>query len=51
MSISVDPHQTAKLGWKRGETYFDTYAPSLPKAVRESLLLRAEHDIFTNDLE
>lgn len=32
-SISVDPHSTAKLGWVRGETYFDTYAPALPKTV------------------
>ncbi|KAF8202063.1 hypothetical protein K438DRAFT_1716644 [Mycena galopus ATCC 62051] len=27
----VDPVHTAKLGWKRNETYFDTYAPALPK--------------------
>ncbi|KAF8130928.1 hypothetical protein K438DRAFT_1643350, partial [Mycena galopus ATCC 62051] len=27
----VDPVHTSKLGWKRNETYFDTYAPALPK--------------------
>ncbi|KAJ7154733.1 hypothetical protein C8R46DRAFT_442730 [Mycena filopes] len=27
----VDGTDTAKLGWKRGQTYFDTYAPALPK--------------------
>ena len=33
--FSVDPNSTAKLGWVRGETYFDTYAPALPKTVRD----------------
>ncbi|KAJ7756996.1 hypothetical protein B0H16DRAFT_1314634 [Mycena metata] len=27
----VDSNDTAKLGWKRGQTYFDTYAPALPR--------------------
>lgn len=31
--FSVDPHQTSKLGWVRHQTYFDTYAPALPKEV------------------
>ncbi|TFK72355.1 hypothetical protein BDN72DRAFT_894862 [Pluteus cervinus] len=30
-SMGVDARDTAKLGWVRGETYFDTYAPALPK--------------------
>lgn len=30
---SVDPNATAKMGWTRGSTFFDTYAPALPKAV------------------
>lgn len=29
----VDPLQTSRLGWTRGETYFDNYAPAIPKAV------------------
>ncbi|KAF8816577.1 hypothetical protein BYT27DRAFT_7229903 [Phlegmacium glaucopus] len=29
--LGVDSQHTSKLGWTRGETYFDTYAPSLPK--------------------
>lgn len=37
---SVDPNETAKLGWARG-TYFDVYAPALPKAVSDSTLLLA----------
>ncbi|KAF4621816.1 hypothetical protein D9613_012164 [Agrocybe pediades] len=27
----VDPSQTARMGWTRGNTYFDTYAPAFPK--------------------
>lgn len=34
IAFRVDPVQTAKLGWVRGETYFDTYMPAMPKAVR-----------------
>jgi hypothetical protein len=30
---SVDPGDTSKLGWVRGETYFDTYRPAIPKPV------------------
>ncbi|KAJ7019288.1 hypothetical protein C8F04DRAFT_1404365 [Mycena alexandri] len=29
--MGVDKTDTAKLGWTRGATYFDTYAPALPK--------------------
>lgn len=39
----VDPNETAKLGWSRG-TYFDVYAPALPKTV--STFIIAYHDIF-----
>jgi len=31
--LSVDPNETAKMGWTRGLTYFDTYAPALPRHV------------------
>ncbi|KAJ7449320.1 hypothetical protein B0H11DRAFT_2332305 [Mycena galericulata] len=30
-AVGVDAADTSKLGWTRGETYFDTYAPALPK--------------------
>ncbi|KAJ7175527.1 hypothetical protein C8R46DRAFT_1213998 [Mycena filopes] len=30
-AFTVDGTDTAKLGWKRGQTYFGTYAPALPK--------------------
>ncbi|KAJ7629821.1 hypothetical protein B0H17DRAFT_1164275 [Mycena rosella] len=30
-SMGVDPLETSKLGWVRGQTYMDTYAPALPK--------------------
>ncbi|KAJ6548089.1 hypothetical protein B0H10DRAFT_2170043 [Mycena sp. CBHHK59/15] len=30
-ALGVDGADTAKLGWVRGQTYFDTYAPALPK--------------------
>jgi hypothetical protein len=33
INLSVDSAETSKLGWVRGETYFDTYAPALPKTV------------------
>ncbi|KAJ7727166.1 hypothetical protein B0H14DRAFT_2640954 [Mycena olivaceomarginata] len=29
--MGVDRADTSKLGWVRGATYFDTYAPALPK--------------------
>lgn len=29
----VDASVTSRMGWVRGETYFDTYAPALPKEV------------------
>ncbi|KAJ7867002.1 hypothetical protein B0H14DRAFT_2732146 [Mycena olivaceomarginata] len=29
--MGVDKADTSKLGWVRGATYFDTYAPALPK--------------------
>ncbi|KAF7371838.1 hypothetical protein MVEN_00040600 [Mycena venus] len=29
--MNVDKADTSKLGWVRGATYFDTYAPALPK--------------------
>ncbi|KAJ7686094.1 hypothetical protein B0H17DRAFT_1304922 [Mycena rosella] len=31
--LGVDAAETSCLGWVRGETYMDTYAPSLPKKV------------------
>ncbi|KAF9065976.1 hypothetical protein BDP27DRAFT_1297792 [Rhodocollybia butyracea] len=31
--MGVDPNATAKMGWSRGSTFFDTYAPALPKAA------------------
>ncbi|KAJ6603727.1 hypothetical protein B0H10DRAFT_1957785 [Mycena sp. CBHHK59/15] len=30
-ALGVDAAETSKLDWVRGETYLDTYAPSLPK--------------------
>jgi hypothetical protein len=36
---SVDKADTSKLGWVRGATYFDTYAPALPKKVNHFVLL------------
>ncbi|KAJ7765935.1 hypothetical protein DFH07DRAFT_1014530 [Mycena maculata] len=30
-ALGVDAAETARLGWVRGETYMDTYAPALPK--------------------
>ncbi|KAJ6488301.1 hypothetical protein C8R47DRAFT_1072014 [Mycena vitilis] len=30
-SYIVEGSETSKLGWTRGQTYFDTYAPALPK--------------------
>ncbi|KAJ7906164.1 hypothetical protein B0H13DRAFT_2021438 [Mycena leptocephala] len=30
-ALGVDAAETSRLGWVRGETYLDTYAPSLPK--------------------
>jgi hypothetical protein len=35
---SVDKADTSKLGWVRGATYFDTYAPALPKKVKHFCL-------------
>ncbi|KAJ7046156.1 hypothetical protein C8F04DRAFT_938937 [Mycena alexandri] len=32
-SMGVDPLETSKLGWVRGQTYMDTYAPALPKTA------------------
>ncbi|KAJ7495690.1 hypothetical protein B0H11DRAFT_1716656, partial [Mycena galericulata] len=32
-ALAVDPSETSRLGWVRGETYMDTYAPALPKKV------------------
>ncbi|KAF4618297.1 hypothetical protein D9613_011520 [Agrocybe pediades] len=29
--IGVNPEQTSRMGWVRGSTYFDKYAPALPK--------------------
>ncbi|KAJ7106637.1 hypothetical protein C8R44DRAFT_745109 [Mycena epipterygia] len=29
--MGVDGADTSKLGWTRGQTYFDTYVPALPK--------------------
>ncbi|KAF9559208.1 hypothetical protein CPC08DRAFT_751027 [Agrocybe pediades] len=29
--MGVDPSQTARMGWTRNHTYFDTYAPAFPK--------------------
>uniref|UniRef100_A0A8H8CI32 XPG-I domain-containing protein n=1 Tax=Psilocybe cubensis TaxID=181762 RepID=A0A8H8CI32_PSICU len=29
--MGVDGVHTSRLGWVRGETYFDTYAPAIPK--------------------
>ncbi|KAH9476570.1 hypothetical protein JR316_0010486 [Psilocybe cubensis] len=29
--MGVDPSVTSRMGWVRGETYYDTYAPALPK--------------------
>ncbi|KAJ7679310.1 hypothetical protein DFH06DRAFT_974792 [Mycena polygramma] len=37
--LGVDPLETSKLGWVRGQTYMDTYAPALPKT--ESLHISA----------
>ncbi|KAJ6453900.1 hypothetical protein C8R47DRAFT_934035, partial [Mycena vitilis] len=30
-AMGVEGSETSKLGWTRGQTYFDTYAPALPK--------------------
>ncbi|KAF8209033.1 hypothetical protein K438DRAFT_2012373 [Mycena galopus ATCC 62051] len=32
-AAGVDPLETSKLGWVRGQTYMDTYAPALPKTA------------------
>ncbi|GLB44253.1 hypothetical protein LshimejAT787_1601830 [Lyophyllum shimeji] len=32
-AMGVDPTETAKMGWVRGETYFDTYRPAIPKTA------------------
>ncbi|KAJ7936473.1 hypothetical protein B0H13DRAFT_1946706 [Mycena leptocephala] len=32
-AVGVDPLETSKLGWVRGQTYMDTYAPALPKTA------------------
>ncbi|KAJ7771090.1 hypothetical protein DFH07DRAFT_953710 [Mycena maculata] len=32
-ALGVDPLETSKLGWVRGQTYMDTYAPALPKTA------------------
>lgn len=32
-NTSVDSRETSKMGWVRGETYLDTYAPALPKTA------------------
>ncbi|KAJ3776228.1 hypothetical protein FB446DRAFT_683067 [Lentinula raphanica] len=29
-TMGVDPNQTSKLGWARGSTYHDVYAPAIP---------------------
>jgi hypothetical protein len=38
---SVDGADTSKLGWVRGATYFDTYAPALPKKVKHLCLAQS----------
>lgn len=35
---SVDARETAKMGWVRGETYFDVYAPG-PSTPKKCVLL------------
>ncbi|KAJ7350370.1 hypothetical protein DFH08DRAFT_958055 [Mycena albidolilacea] len=32
-AMGVDPLETSKLGWVRGQTYMDTYAPAFPKTA------------------
>ncbi|KAJ7463292.1 hypothetical protein FB451DRAFT_464369 [Mycena latifolia] len=32
-ALGVDAAETSRLGWVRGETYMDTYAPALPKTA------------------
>ncbi|KAJ7084783.1 hypothetical protein B0H15DRAFT_380554 [Mycena belliarum] len=32
-NMGVDPLETSKLGWVRGQTYMDTYAPAMPKTA------------------
>ncbi|KAJ6511689.1 hypothetical protein DFH09DRAFT_1434967 [Mycena vulgaris] len=42
---NVDGAETSKLGWTRGQTYFDTYAPALPKkAILGAAGYQAEED-------
>ncbi|KAJ7493956.1 hypothetical protein FB451DRAFT_1491519 [Mycena latifolia] len=42
-AMGVDGADTSKLGWTRGQTYFDTYAPALPKkAILGAAGYRAE---------
>jgi hypothetical protein len=33
---SVSPDETSRMGWKRGQTYHDVQAPTLPKTVCDS---------------
>lgn len=36
--LGVDARETAKMGWVRGETYFDVYAPG-PSTPKKCVLL------------
>ncbi|KAF6752308.1 hypothetical protein DFP72DRAFT_815521, partial [Ephemerocybe angulata] len=31
--LGVPPDETSRMGWKRGQSYYDTYAPALPKSA------------------
>ncbi|KAJ7913992.1 hypothetical protein B0H13DRAFT_2325714 [Mycena leptocephala] len=45
-AMGVDGAETSKLGWVRGQTYFDTYAPALPKKAIRVTLLPFQWSIF-----
>ncbi|KDQ24125.1 hypothetical protein PLEOSDRAFT_1079281 [Pleurotus ostreatus PC15] len=44
--MGVDPGDTAQLGWVRGETYFDTYRPAIPKVAVLGAHGYKKHEIY-----
>lgn len=44
--MGVDPGDTAQLGWVRGETYFDTYRPAIPKVAVLGAHGYKKHEVY-----
>ncbi|KAF9490446.1 hypothetical protein BDN71DRAFT_1490630 [Pleurotus eryngii] len=44
--MGVDPNDTSQLGWVRGQTYFDTYRPSIAKAAVLAAHGYKTHEIY-----